>query len=123
MELTKENVIVIAACFTAFGAFLGAIIVAVANLTTTWLNQRAEERKQYRALLMNTAVEYWKFETEKLNSTKSLEEYILTLDSFYEVFIHEKPDAQKIKKKMENFSFIVKQRWYQEAIAKKDGAT
>src|ERR1041385_3772969 len=53
MNLKPEELILI-------GTLAGALIGSLSTLLVTWLNKRPEERRHYRELVVNAAIEHWK---------------------------------------------------------------
>jgi hypothetical protein len=49
--------------------------------------------------LFKTAIEYWQAERKELPYLP-LEQYIVSMDAFYTVFMEENPDDEKVQKKM-----------------------
>jgi hypothetical protein len=57
-----ENLTSVTALAGAIGALVAAIVVSLSNLFVTLINKRAEERKHYRELIINAAIENYKEE-------------------------------------------------------------
>ncbi len=59
-----ENLTSVTALAGAVGALVAAIVVSLSNLVVTLINKRAEERKHYRELIINAAIENYKEEKD-----------------------------------------------------------
>jgi hypothetical protein len=57
-----ENITSVAAIAGAVGAFVAAIVISFSNVVATLINKKAEERKHYRELIINAAIENYKEE-------------------------------------------------------------
>lgn len=57
-----ENITSVAAIAGAVGAFVAAIVISLSNVVVTLINKKAEERKHYRELIINAAIENYKEE-------------------------------------------------------------
>jgi hypothetical protein len=57
-----ENLTSVAAIAGAVGAFVAAIVISLSNVVVTLINKKAEERKHYRELIINAAIENYKEE-------------------------------------------------------------
>lgn len=57
-----DNITSVAAIAGAVGAFVAAIVVSLSNVVVTLINKKAEERKHYRELIINAAIENYKEE-------------------------------------------------------------
>ncbi len=57
-----ENLTSVTALAGAIGALVAAIVVSLSNVVVTLVNKRAEERKHYRELIINAAIENYKEE-------------------------------------------------------------
>jgi hypothetical protein len=63
-----ENITSVAAIAGAVGAFVAAIVISLSNVVVTLINKKAEERKHYRELIINAAIENYKEERSMANS-------------------------------------------------------
>lgn len=74
---------------TVFGTLAGTLIGALATLAVTWLTKRSEERKHYREIIVNTAVQYHNaiFEARKVTggTVLSLDYYIIHMTKLAEL--------------------------------------
>jgi len=90
-------------------AAAGGFTVGIFNLFTNWQNKRFEERKHFRELLMNVAVEQWKqestrfIESMKLNKSATLlplDSHLIHLMKLSEVLLDSKITKETIADKL-----------------------
>lgn len=97
--MTSEMILLI-------GTLGSGIIAASAALLGNWMNKRSEERKHYRQLIINAAVENWKHVAQSLldhgvrGSFLPLDDYILHMMKFTELMIDQKLDESNLEQKL-----------------------
>jgi hypothetical protein len=75
-------------------------------LLVTWITKRSEERKHYKELVINAAIENWKQACEFAKASSSpelinpLDDFIIHMIKFSELIVDEKLDASNIEKKL-----------------------
>jgi hypothetical protein len=71
------------------GTLAGALIGSLSTLTITWINKRSEERKYYRGLMMNAAIEHYKQQTEVVLKNggllRPLDDYLLHMSKVAQI--------------------------------------
>lgn len=98
-SMNQSMITLITVLITALSTLGGVLITSLINSSNTRLSQESEERKHHRDLLFKTAIEYWQAERKELPHLP-LEQYIVSMDAFYTVFMEENPDGEKVQKKM-----------------------
>lgn len=73
----------------AIMAVIGAVIGGLIGLAGTWIKTRSDERKHLKKLLLDAAIENWKYVSSNSQSTKivPLDTYIAHMMMFFDVFL------------------------------------
>lgn len=121
MEITKDIIIIFTGCITVISAIIGAS----ASLISIYINNKFEERKFTKQLIINAAIEDWKLNSEKLNKKMAfpLEDYIIYMSRLYDKILskHLSDDEIIIKlKELDNFTLETIQFRYEQLIKRKD---
>lgn len=104
-----QDITVIIAIISATSVLIGALIGAISTLIVTWMNKRTEERKHYRELLINAAIENYK-EVQLMTRTiiekrptishvvYPMDTYIIHMSKLAELVIDKKLKAGELSK-------------------------
>lgn len=76
---------------TLIAGFGAAVITAVVTLVTVHLNRKSEERKHFRSLVMNVAIERWKKDIERVGQKGGpvfpVDVHVIYMARFCEIFL------------------------------------
>jgi hypothetical protein len=93
------------------GTIAGVSIGALSTLIITLINKRSEERKHYRELVVNAAIEHWKHSTELASrlgrKIYPLEVFIFQMIKFYEMILDKKIDTMEISERFAEYDAFV----------------
>lgn len=96
---------------TLIGTIAGVLVGSISTMIITLINKRSEERRHYRELVVNAAIEHWK-QTVELVSKRGgriyfLEVFMFQMMKFSEMMLDKKiSEAEIIEKFTEYDSFM-----------------
>jgi hypothetical protein len=85
-------------------AFFGVLLGMLVGFITSTLNRKSEERKHYRQLIINAAVENFKHlsrDPKPGDTYLPLDDHILHMMKFTEVMIDQRVDGSNLERKLE----------------------
>ncbi len=112
--------IVIGSSIAFLGGIVNVIVNAIVQVKNTRRAKEAEERKHYRELMFNAALEHWKHDYTDPNRRPPLEQYISRMYAFYAAFVDENFDPAKVKDKVDSYKLL--SEIHKDNIERKDSA-
>ena len=92
------------ALVVGLSAMAGAIIPSITSIVNTIITKRSEDRRHYRELVINAAIEYWKqfiATAQPGETTEPLEDFMLHMMKFYDEVLTKKLSPEQLEEKLE----------------------